>query len=162
MEGVTVIKLNPAGQETWRYSGEVLARTDHTVLLQALFNREDTPFHGILFKHNDRFVEIYYSDRWYNIYEIYDRDDGQVKGWYCNVSLPAELDGGMIRFVDLALDLLVYLDGSQLVLDEDEFTALDLGNDTRIKARQALEELQRTVRPEKGFRLETYQGKLNK
>ena len=135
MEAVTVIKLNPAGEETWRYSGEVLARTDHTVLLQALFNRADTPFHGMVFKNNDRFVEIYYSDRWYNIYEIYDRDSGLVKGWYCNVSLPAEFQDGIIRFVDLALDLLVYPDGSQLVLDEDEFAALELEDGVRGKCK---------------------------
>jgi hypothetical protein len=153
LDGVTVIKLNPAGEETWRYSGELLAQTDHTVLLQALFNREDTPFHGIVFKNNDRFVEIYYSDRWYNIYEIYDRDSRLVKGWYCNVSLPAEFQNGVIRFVDLALDLLVYPDGSQLVLDEDEFAALELADDVRNKARLALADLKRLVQPDKGFRL---------
>jgi hypothetical protein len=155
MDGVTVVKLNPAGEETWRYSGEVLARTEHSVLLQALFNRADTPFHGLVFKNNDRFVEIYYSDRWYNIYEIYDRDDGLVKGWYCNVSLPAEFQDGVIRFVDLALDLLVYPDGSQLVLDEDEFAALELTDDVRVRARQALADLKRLVQPGQGFRLGT-------
>lgn len=153
MEAVTVVKFNPAGEETWRYSGEVLARTDRSVLLQALFNRADTPFHGIVLKRNDRFVEMYYSDRWYNIYEMYDRDNGQIKGWYCNVSLPAEFDHGVIRYVDLALDLLVYPDGSQLVLDEDEFIALELGDDVRANARQGLAELRQLVQPAKGFGL---------
>ena len=153
MEAVTVVKLNPAGEETWRYSGEVLAQTDRSVLLQALFNRPDTPFHGIVLKRNDRFVEMYYSDRWYNIYEMYDRDSGQIKGWYCNVSLPAEFDHGVIRYVDLALDLLVYPDGSQLVLDEDELAALELGDDVRANAMKALTDLKELVQPLKGFRL---------
>jgi predicted RNA-binding protein associated with RNAse of E/G family len=41
----------------------------------------------------------------------------------------------------LALDLLVYPDGGQLVLDEDEFIALPLSPAVRTAARQALAEL---------------------
>jgi protein associated with RNAse G/E len=160
LEAVTVIKMNPAREETWRYTGQVVERSERSVLLQALFNREDTPFHEIVLKRNDEFLEIYYSDRWYNIYEIYDRDDGRVKGWYCNVSQPAEFAQGVIRFVDLALDLLVYPDGRQLVLDEDEFASLSLSEDMRDKARQALDELKRTVQPKKGFRLDAGLGRL--
>ena len=33
-------------------------------------------------------------------------------------------EASQIRYVDLALDLLVFPDGRQLVLDEDEFEAL--------------------------------------
>jgi uncharacterized protein len=154
MEDVLVIKLNPARQETWRYTGKVLSWRENSVVIEAPFNRDDRPFHEILLKRGDRFVEEYTSDRWYNIYEIYDRDDGSLKAWYCNVSLPAEFEAGQIRFVDLALDLLVYPDGRQEVLDEDEFEALSLGNDLRQGALRALKELQELVRPEDGFRLE--------
>ncbi len=36
------------------------------------------------------------------------------------------LDGDCLSYVDLALDLLVFPDGRQFVLDEDEFLKLDL------------------------------------
>jgi hypothetical protein len=150
---ITVIKLNPRREETWRYSGQVQARGAASVRIRAQFNRDDLPFQEVLLKRGDIFVEDYYSDRWYNIYEIYDRDDGQVKCWYCNVSLPAEFDGDVIRFVDLALDLIVYPDGRQVVLDEDEFTALGLPPDLASGALRALEELKELVRPEQGFHL---------
>ena len=153
MDDITVIKLNPRREETWRYTGRTLRRVDSLVRIEALFNRADMPFQEVLLKRGDRFVEDYYGDRWYNIYEIYDRDDGAIKCWYCNVSLPAEIDGGEIRFVDLALDLLVYPDGRQQVLDEDEFAALELDAPTRAGALAALEDLQRLVRPLDGFRL---------
>jgi len=141
MDDVTVIKLNTARQETWRYSGRILVKKPELVLLEARFNRPDTPFHDILLGLNDRFLEVYFSQRWYNIFEIHDRADDRLKGWYCNVTLPAEIRSGRITYVDLALDLLVYPDGRQLVLDEDEFAALEIDDPTRQGARRALAEL---------------------
>jgi uncharacterized protein len=142
MTPVTVIKQDLAGREIWRYEGQILERGENYVLLEALFNRKDIPFHGIVIRHGDRFVERFYSDRWYNIFEIHDREDDVLKGWYCNIGYPARIDGGEISYIDLALDLLVYPDGRQLVLDEDEFKELDLALEARQKAREALAKLQ--------------------
>lgn len=142
-EEVVVIKRNTNYQETWRYTGQILRRYPQAVLLEAQFNRDDTPFHGILLGRGDRFVEIYYTDRWYNIFEMHDREDDRVKGWYCNVSRPAELTDGQISYVDLALDLLIYPDGHMLVLDEDEFAALALDEATHASALAGLEALKR-------------------
>lgn len=153
-EQVDVIKLNTRREETWRYSGEVLRRTPEQVLLVAYFNRDDLPFHGITFGRNDRFVEVYYADRWYNIYEIHDRADDHLKGWYCNICRPAEFTDGRVAYVDLALDLLVYPDGRQLVLDEDEFAALEIDAVTRASARAALDDLRKRFTPPVTLHLE--------
>jgi hypothetical protein len=142
MTPITVIKRNPAGQETFRYSGEVLERLPNQVRLVAFFNRPDLPFHGIVLGQGDRFVETYYTDRWYNIFEIYDRADDTLKGWYCNIGCPAEVGEDTISYIDLALDLLVFPDGRQIVLDEDEFARLDLPPDVREKSKASLDELQ--------------------
>jgi len=141
---ITVSKRNLAGEVTWQYSGHILRREPNFVLLEARFNLPDTPFMDIFLKNNDRFVEIFYTDRWYNIFEMHDRDDERVKGWYCNVGRPALLEAAdRLSYVDLALDLWVAPDGTQTVLDEDEFAALDLDADTRQQARAALYELQK-------------------
>lgn len=153
---ITVIKRNASGIETWRYQGRVLYQDAEALLLEARFNRADLQFHGILFKEGDRFVEVYFSDRWYNIYEIYDRDNGALKGWYCNVSMPAVFDDGGVSFVDLALDLLVYPDGRQLALDVGEFEQLNLPEAVQQQARAALSELQTLVVIQTGFRLERW------
>jgi hypothetical protein len=141
MTQVTVIKQNLEGRETWRYRGQILERGENYVLLEARFNREDTPFHVIVLKQGDRFIETFYSDRWYNIFEIHDREDDLLKGWYCNIGCPASLDGDRVSYIDLALDLLVFPDGRQLVLDEDEFQELPLTQEVRRKAWEALIEL---------------------
>ena len=139
---VVVRKCNLRGQETWRYTGRILERGLRSVLLEARFNRSDLPFHGILLRENDRFVEWYSSESWYNLFEVHDRDDDRIKCWYCNITMPAEFTDGAISYVDLALDLLVYPDGDMLVLDEDEFAELELDEATRVKARQGLADLQ--------------------
>jgi predicted RNA-binding protein associated with RNAse of E/G family len=141
-ETYEVVKLNLAREASWRYNGQLLQRQANGVLLEAFFNRPDLPFHGIVFGEGDRFLEAYWSDRWYNIFEIHDRRDDALKGWYCNVSRPAEILPGTIRFVDLALDLLIHPDGRQLVLDEDEFQAMALDEVTRMQAQAALGQLQ--------------------
>jgi uncharacterized protein len=143
MPGITVIKRNLAGEETWRYDGRILKRSENAVMLEAFFNRDDMPFMDILLKHGDLFIELFYIDRWYNIFEIHDRDDNTLKGWYCNVSQPAVFETAeRISFVDLALDLWVAPDGKQTILDEDEFIALSLNNKLKDKALDALSQLQ--------------------
>jgi len=139
-------KLDHTGTETWRYPGWILERGSHFIKLEAFFNRKDLPFHEIVLRENDRFIETYFDDRWHNIFEIYDKENGQFKAWYCNISYPAMIEEASVSYRDLALDLLVYPDGRQLVLDEDEFTALSLPPDVQEQARAALKTLQQFFR----------------
>lgn len=141
-EKIVVDKLSPQGELKWRYEGEIVERGAGWLTLEAFFDRDDMPFMDTSLKRGDRFVETYYADRWYNIFEIYDRDDGALKGWYCNITRPANLTDGRVDYVDLFLDLWVSANGAQTVLDEDEFLAAELDEKTRRSARDALLELQ--------------------
>lgn len=138
---IKVQKKNPAGELMYEYEGVLLSRDENSVKLEALFDRADMPFQDIVFKTGDRFVEYYFTDRWYNIFVIHDRATDEIKGWYCNVGKPALIEDGLVSYVDLALDLWVSADGRQKVLDEDEFHALQLDDELRTRARQGLEEL---------------------
>ena len=138
---IKIQKKNPAGEVTYEYDGVMLERDENSITLEAFFDRDDMPFQGVVFKKGDRFLEYYYFDRWYNIFEIFDRDNGCLKGWYCNVGKPVEMEGDTVSYVDLALDLWVSIDGDQVVLDEDEFENLEMSDDMRIQALNALQEL---------------------
>lgn len=142
---ITVIKNDHMGREVWRYTGELIDRGPTWVNLEAVFNRADLvkPYHT--FRQGDRFVEWFYSNRWYSLFEMYDVDDGRLVGWYCNVARPAVLGSDTITADDLALDLYVGPDGSMIVLDEDEFAALPVDESTRAAARAALDHLIRLV-----------------
>jgi len=143
MSAIKVMKKNLAGEVTYQYEGQVLRHESNLVILEAFFNRPDLPFMDIVLKHGDRFVETFYTDRWYNVFEIYDRDDGKIKGWYCNIGKPAVLEDGAVSYVDLGLDLWVAANGEKRVLDEDEFEKLGLDSKTHKKALAALTELQK-------------------
>jgi len=139
---IRVQKKNPAGEVTYQYEGILLDRSENSIKLEALFDRQDMQFQDAVFRTGDRFVEYYYTDRWYNVFEIHDRDDGRVKGWYCNIGMPAEIKEGTVSYVDLALDLWVSVNGKQTVLDEDEFHELKLTAELQAGALNGLKEVQ--------------------
>jgi len=138
---IKVQKKNPKGEVTYQYEGVLLERDENSITLEALFDRQDTPFMDTVLKKGDRFVEHYYTDRWYNIFAVYDRDGGMLKGWYCNVGKPAVIEDGILSYVDLARYLWVSPDGKQTVLDEDEFKALELDEELKAGALKGLDEL---------------------
>lgn len=138
---IIVYKLDHDGREVWQYPARVLERGPRFIRLEAFFNRDDMDLGYTVFKRGDRFVETFYDDRWYSIFAVYDRDDGALKGWYCNVSRPAEISESAVRCDDLALDVWIGPDGRERVLDEDEFSALPIPDNERAHALEAVEEL---------------------
>lgn len=141
-ETITVHKLDDRGREVWRYSGTVIRKDDSSVVLLAYFDRDDVEFHGLQIRRGDRFIETFYRDRWYNIFAIYDTDDNRLKGWYCNITRPANIEAEHVYAEDLALDLIVLPNGSMHVLDEDEFAQLELRPDEHANALDTLHHLQ--------------------
>jgi uncharacterized protein len=138
MSPFTVYKLDHLGREVWQYPARVLTREANSVQLEAFFNREDMDLGYTVFKRGDRFIETFYSDRWYNVFAVYDRDDDTLKGWYCNIARPAVIDETAVRCEDLALDIWITPAGQVTILDEAEFQALPLSPEERRKAETGL------------------------
>jgi hypothetical protein len=143
---ISVIKCNLYGEEIWHYTGHILMQTPQAVLLEAKFDRGEVDLAGLQFSRGGHFVELYLCDRWYNIYEIYAGSDHHLKGWYCNISFPPTMTSDSISYIDLALDLVTFPDGRQVILDREEFEMLRLEGKDRQKATAALEELQKCFR----------------
>jgi protein associated with RNAse G/E len=138
---VTVYKLDEAGNEVWRYDGRILSRRPEQWTLEAEFRRETTRLGDLTIVAGDRFVETFYADRWYNVFEIHDGHTDELKGWYCNLARPARLEGNAIIQEDLALDLVVYPDGRLEIFDQQEYDGLVLSADERKHVEAGLEEL---------------------
>jgi uncharacterized protein len=122
---VHVRKLRPDGSQAFAWDGVVLRCDASGIVLRAPFNADLIDLGYTTFRRGDEFVEFYYWDRGYNVFQV-SAPDGTLKGWYCNVGLPAELksDAGELRYVDLALDVWAQPDGEFTVLDQDEFDVL--------------------------------------
>jgi protein associated with RNAse G/E len=138
---ITVIKRNAAGKEQTRYTGEVIERGVDSVVIEAYWTRAAKDLGYTRFEPGDRFIEYYFSNRWFNIFAISGKD-GNRKGWYCNVAAPAVISADCIEQNDLLLDVWVDPTGRPLVLDEDEFKAdTTLTDEQREGARQGLRDL---------------------
>ena len=142
---IIVHKLDADGNETWRYEGMILVQDETSLTLEAFFDQEAMFIHGIDLRRGDRFVEIYYPDRWYNVLALYAAESGELKGWYCNITRPARIETGHVYYEDLALDLIVLPNGDWSVLDEEQFVELDLPPEERRCAREGLEELKTLI-----------------
>jgi uncharacterized protein len=138
---ITVIKQDPQGAEMLRYQGEVIERSPTRVVIQAAWSNPPKDLGYTRFEAGDSFTEYYYSDRWFNIFDILGSDD-QRKGWYCNIAQPAVIFNDRIEQVDLFLDVWVNPQGKPLLLDEDEFAAATtLNEEQRMGARAGLQTL---------------------
>lgn len=138
---ITVIKLNSRGEEKIQYPAEVLARLENGVILDAYWNHPSRDLGYTTFEPGDHFIEYFYTDQWFNIFVI-STADGRLKGWYCNIAVPAQISEIRVEQIDLLLDVWVSPNGQPLILDEDEFTAdTTLTETQRHGARQGLQDL---------------------
>jgi uncharacterized protein len=64
--------------------------------------------------------EYYWEDRWYNIFRFHE-PGGKFRNFYCNVAMPAVIDGDLLEYVDLDIDVIVWPDNSYEVHDRDDF-----------------------------------------
>ena len=137
---LTVFKQNHLGEPVFSWKGELIAETPTSRLISARFSGADAvPVDKVTFRKDDLMLERYYTDRWYNLFEVHQGSSDQVKCWYLNLSYPAQFSAESIIWQDLALDLVVYPNGEYRLLDEDEFNALPLEVEVR---RHCLETVQ--------------------
>jgi protein associated with RNAse G/E len=122
-DAIAVKKFLYDGKPSYVWDGTVVAVADDHVVIEALFTRGSRDLGYVVLEPGDVFIEFYYYEQWFNIFQIYSAAH-ELKGWYCNIGRPPEIKAGELRYLDLALDLFVYPDRRELVLDEDEFEEL--------------------------------------
>ncbi len=95
-------------------------------------------------------TNYFWSDRWYNVMRREVPDGGGLYGWYCNITTPAEVNGDLVTYADLDLDVIVEPDLTASVVDEDEFAEnsemMAYPADVVERARAAVDELLALVR----------------
>jgi hypothetical protein len=145
------VRLIKAGATKIRYPADLLSDDGTHVTVRALWAAPGVRDFGFVrFEPGDVFTEHYWRDRWYSVKEVR-TGDGVLKGWYCDITRPAELDeAGGLSVEDLDLDLWVSADGNEIVrLDEDEFEESGLGDrdpKAAAEAVRALDELEQRAR----------------
>ncbi|MEU9981490.1 DUF402 domain-containing protein [Streptomyces sp. NPDC050856] len=146
------VVLVKAGRTKKRYPAEVVADDGTRLTVRAPWAAgEVRDFGFVRFEPGDVLTEHYWRDRWYAVKEVRS-GNGDLKGWYCDITRPAVVDGGAGEVVveDLDLDLWVPADGRGVRrLDEDEFEASGLAArdpEAAAAARGALDTLEALAR----------------
>jgi protein associated with RNAse G/E len=140
---IHVRKLRPDGSQSYQWDGAVLRCDEAGIVLRAHFNVDLVELGFATFRRGDEFVEFYYWDRCYNVFQI-SSSDGTLKGWYANVGLPAELraEARELVYVDLELDVWMHPDGRFVVLDQEGYDNLI---DERAELAEAAESGRQTL-----------------
>lgn len=122
---IHVRKLRPDGSQAYAWDGTVLQCDNRGIVVRAAFNVDLVELGFTTFRRGDEFIEFYYWDVAYNVFQI-SSADGALKGWYANVGLPAELHAEIaeLSYVDLELDVWAQPNGDFVVLDQEEFDVL--------------------------------------
>lgn len=145
-QAVVVRKLDWTTRTTASlWSGEVALLDARLLVLRAPFfippGRDAIDVDGVRLTTGDISTEFYYRRRWYNVFH-FATQEGETKGWYCNVAMPARIEQEGVSYVDLYLDLFAHPDGRFTILDEDEFAgAIPASADEAFHARRALDQL---------------------
>ena len=119
---ITVRVLKYDGTEYRRWEATLAQRDESLIVLDAEFEYDVK--HSLLgsIGRGTRTIEYYWPDRWYNIFRFLE-SDGATKLYYCNVNMPPSINGGILSYIDLDIDILVRPDFSYQVLDLEEFAA---------------------------------------
>jgi protein associated with RNAse G/E len=125
---VTIRATNYDGSPHWVHPALLLHAGDDLVITQTaaglVIDREAGTFTSPF---NTR--GHYWPDRWFNVIRL-EKQDGKTGAWkldgfYCNIASPVQFDGDTVGYVDLQLDVRVFVgdDGGwwHRVIDQDEF-----------------------------------------
>ena len=125
---LTVVKLDPDGTEVARYLGLVFdaGAPAPWVAVQAHWVSREYNLDGLLFIFGDTLHEFFSPEDRFNVFAVFS-PEGQLRGWYANVTHPTRLDRSTDPFTliwhDLYIDIIALPDGRIVVRDEDELEA---------------------------------------
>jgi protein associated with RNAse G/E len=86
------------------------------------FEKEVSHSHIGVIRRGTVSYEFYWLERWYNIFRFHE-PDGSLRNFYCNINMPPQFKDGILDYVDLDVDVIVWKDFSRQILDTDEFEA---------------------------------------
>jgi hypothetical protein len=143
-ERITVKVKKYDGTDYREWSGTVSRRDGSLLQLDAAFSIEVSHHSLGLIRRGTRLVEYYWLDRWYNVLRFLD-EDGSTRFFYCNVTTPPKMEGDLLTYVDLDIDVLALPDLSYEILDLDEFdrnvALYGYSEEIKLRSQGAIDEL---------------------
>ena len=119
-ETITVRVLKYDGREYRHWTAKLVRRDRSVIVLDGEFDTEVQHSQLGHIPLGTRTVEYYWLDKWYNVFRFLG-NAGETRLWYCNINTAPIVEGSLITYVDLDIDVLVQTDFSYQILDLEEF-----------------------------------------
>lgn len=130
------------------WQAEMIEQKDSLHIFVGVFEEEVKHAHLGVIRRGTISYEYYWLDRWYNIFRFHE-PDGELRNFYCNVNFPPKFENGVLDYLDLDIDVLVWKDFAMSVLDLDEFAEnaekYHYPPEVREKAFESLAELKQMI-----------------
>lgn len=112
------LKYDRSVRRSW--TCHLIEKEEDLRLFVGVFEFEvDHPELGLI-KNGTVSYEYYWLNRWYNVFRFHE-SDGRFRNFYCNINMPPRIEGNVLNYVDLDIDILIWPDGRANYLDLDEF-----------------------------------------
>lgn len=102
------------------WKAELIEKTDSLLIFVGEFEKEVKHSNLGVIRRGTVSYEYYWLDRWYNIFRFHE-PGGALRNFYCNVNMPPKFENGVLDYVDLDMDILVWKDFKYEILDAEEF-----------------------------------------
>lgn len=119
-EIITINSRKFDGEIHRSWKAELIGRKDTLLELVGIFEFEVNHPHLGFIRRGTISYEYYWLDRWYNVFRFHE-PEGDLRNFYCNLNLPPAFNNGVLDYVDLEIDVLVWKDFGFEILDRKEF-----------------------------------------
>lgn len=111
-------KFNGEIHKSWK--ADLISETEEILTFEGVFESQvKHPLLGVIRRGTVSF-EFYWKNEWFNVFRFHE-PEGDLRNFYCNINLPPTFENGVLDYVDLDVDVLVWKDFSFQILDLDEF-----------------------------------------
>lgn len=120
-----IVKHSPSGEVAAEYPGWIVdeAVPSSWIMARAVWTHRLVELDGLTFAPGDRLHEFFSPEHHFNVFSVWS-PEGELRGWYANVTLPATLDINerppVLAWYDRYVDLIALPDGTAHLVDEDE------------------------------------------
>lgn len=108
------------GQIHRSWKADLIEQDDSKFFLVGKFEKEIIhPLLGII-RPGTVSYEFYWFNCYYNVFRFHE-PDGKLRNFYCNINLPPKFENGVLDYIDLDIDVVVWNDFGYQILDLQEF-----------------------------------------
>ncbi|MGI8639601.1 MAG: DUF402 domain-containing protein [Pyrinomonadaceae bacterium] len=130
------------------WKAKLIEQKNSLLIFVGEFEKEVKHSHLGVIRRGTVSYEFYWLDLWYNVFRFHE-PDGDLRNYYCNVNLPPKFENGVLDYIDLDIDVLVWKDFRYEILDLDEFAEnakiFNYSEDLIEKAKDNLTKLLRLI-----------------